>query len=288
MNKATSARVDNGTLILLNEQGLECNRFGNQFVVAGVCGEDLVTVTKYGIVDHYTIEGGTRPVRSSKNIGGKSHDAVSIQVGTDLNFSIQLANGQTDVYSNGQKIRTTGTAKVNTPTSSSSSSSASKSSSTPPPSYSSPDISDGFMAGIGQRCKMVINEQINGPWAKIVVWMAGVIGVVAGIMTFSLTECAPLPHFILLVGIPLAVFGIGYWLRHALAKCLVRTHYGLPAVILAIALCSVNPTVGLCALAGAILIWCWPIWPLLLVVACFAGVVLAALAKAAPSMDSKR
>ena len=285
MSKTVSARVDNGTVILLNEQGLECNRFGNQFAVAGVCGEDLITVTKYGIVDHYDIEGGTRAVRSSRGIGGKSHDAVSIQVGTNLNFSIQLANGQTDVYANGQKTRTIGTARVDKPVSSS----GNTPSSAPEPTYNKVDIPDGFVAGMGYRCKVVIEEPINGPWSKVIIWMAGVVAVVAGLFAFSYTQHAdPLAHYVITFGAPAAVFGIGYWLRHALAKCLVRSHYGLPAVILALAICSADPTIGIWALIAAILVWFWPIWPLLAILAVVVAAIAMAAGRAAPQMGSKR
>lgn len=288
MSKAVSARVDNGTVILLNEQGLECNRFGGQFVVAGVCGEDLITVTRHGIVDHYNIEGGTRAIRSSRSIGGKSHDAVSIQLGTNLNFSIQLANGQTDVYANGQKTRTTGTARVNKPVPSSSSSSDQTSSGTPEPTYNTVDIPDGFVAGMGHRCKVVIEEPINGPWSKVIVWMAGVVGIVSGIFAFSYTQHAdPLAHCIITFGVPAAVFGIGYWLRHALAKCLVRSHYGLPAVILALAIFSADPTVGIWALVAAVLVWFWPIWPLLAILAVVVVAIAMAAGRTAPQMGSK-
>lgn len=285
MSKTVAARVDNGTVILLNEQGLECNRFGNQFAVAGVCGEDLITVTKYGIVDHYTIEGGTRAVRSSRSIGGKSHDAISIQLGTNLNFSIQLADGRTDVYANGQKTRTTGTARIDKPVSSSDNTS----SSAPDPTYNTVDIPDGFVAGIGYRCKVVIEEPINGPWAKVIVWMAGAIAVVAGFFAFSYTQHVdPLTHYVITYGTPAAIFGIGYWLRHALAKCLVRTHYGLPAVILAIAICNVDPTLGMWALFAAILVWFWPIWPLLSILIVVTIAIAAAAGRCAPQMGSKR
>jgi hypothetical protein len=291
MSKTVAARVDNGTVILLNEQGLECNRFGNQFAVAGVSGEDLITVTKYGIVDHYVIEGGTRAVRSSRGIGGKSHDAVSIQVGSDLNFSIQLANGQTDVYANGQKTRTTGTARVDAPVSSSISSTINTSRSEPEPTYTNVDIPDGFVSGIGHRCKVLVNEPIKGPWSKIILWLVGTVALVVGVIVFKGTTAAgvePLPCYIVTFGIPAAVFGVGYWLRHAFAKCLVRSHYGLPAVILAIAICSIDPTIGMWALAAAFLLWFWPIWPILLILVCVVGIVAVAIGRAAPQTGGRR
>ena len=113
--QVVAARVDNGKVYLLNQQGLACNQFGSTFAAAGVCGEDLVVVSESGIVDHYKIEGSTRP--TYKCGLGKTYDAVSIQVGTNLNFSIQRSNGQTDVYANGQKTRTTGAAGIDKPAS---------------------------------------------------------------------------------------------------------------------------------------------------------------------------
>jgi len=135
--QVVAARVDNGTVILLHEHGGEVNRFGSTYAVAGVSGDDLIVVSESGGVDLYKIEGGTRAVYS-KGLG-KTSDPVSIQVAPGLNFSIQKSNGQTDVYAAGHKVRTTGTAQVEQPTSCSSEEDTS--------SYYSDDESSSYYGG---------------------------------------------------------------------------------------------------------------------------------------------
>jgi hypothetical protein len=286
--QVVAARVDNGTVILLHDQGGECNRFGTTYAVAGVSGDDLVVVSESGGVDLYKIEGGVRAVYS-KGLG-KTTNPVSIQVGPGLNFSVQKSNGQTDVYAAGQKVRTTGTARVEQSSTPTSSSSSSSSDSEPLYRHSENfDVPEGFIGGIKFKCQEVINDPIPGPWCTIVEWIAGAVALISGYFAFMLSQnCQPLQHGIITVGVPLAVFGTGYWLRHAFAKCLVRSHYGLPAVILALALCSADPTIGITALIAALLVWFWPIWPLLFILVCTVGLILIALGRAAPSMDSKR
>lgn len=283
----TSARVENGTVVLLNEHGGPGNRLGNQAAVAGVCGTDLIVVTKHGLVEHYKIEGGERAVYNRHL--GKSYDPVSIQVNAGLNFSVQKENGQTDVYVNGQKSRTIGEAKVSQPTQSKTQKDDEiQENSSSSDSYgNSGDAPDGVMAGMMYRCKEVINTPINGPWAKICAWLMAITGVVVGVMLHAgaPTNLESWQHFVLVVGSAIAIGGLGYWLRHALAKCFVRSWYGAPAVLLASVIYSVDPTIGIWALAAAFLLWFWPMWPIMIIVIAVALLVLVALGKCAKTKD---
>ena len=100
-------------------------------------------------------------------------------------------------------------------------------------------------------------------------------------MAFNQTAGNMWQHYVMLAGIPIAGAALGYWLKNALAKVLVRSWYGLPAVILAIAICNTNPEVGIWVLLAAILLWVWPIWPLLVIVFAFAAIIFYALGKGA-------
>lgn len=111
MNQNTvAARVENGTVILLDDHGLPGARIGNQFATAGVCGDTLIAVKKDGMVEEFKLKGMTA---SYVNHLGRSYDPISIQVGLNKNFTIQRENGQSDVYVDGRKIRTNGEAKIN-------------------------------------------------------------------------------------------------------------------------------------------------------------------------------
>jgi len=268
-----SARVDNGKVILLNEQGGTSKQFGSTYAVAAVCGDDLVVVSDSGTVDLYAIEGGTRP--SYKRGMGSSPGPVSIQLGTGLNFSIQRSNGQTDVYAGGSKARTTGTPNYGTK---STSSNTSEKESTP--SCSNDDsgggslyVSDSFMAGIGRRCKACFTEPSTGPWADVVLWIAGVASVAAAIVVGMDSS------FVAGIVAGAMTFAGGYFLRHGWARCLVRSHYGLPAFIAAWVIFSYYPTVGGWLLFGSILLWFWPLWPLMAIIVVLIGAIAAGLGK---------
>lgn len=266
-----SARVDNGKVLLLNEQGGTSNQFGSTYAVAAVCGDDLVVVSDSGTVDLYVIEGGTRP--SYKRGLGSSPGPVSIQLGTNLNFSVQRSNGQTDVYVGGSKSRTTGTPNYGTKSNTSEKEST--------PSYTSDDdsgggslyVSDSFAAGIGRRCKACFAEPSTGPWAKVVLWIAGVASVATAIVVGMDSS--------FLVGIVAGAttFAAGYFLRHGWARCLVRSHYGLPAFIAAVIIYNSYPAIGGWLIFGSILLWFWPLWPLMAIIAVLAVCIAAGLGK---------
>jgi hypothetical protein len=281
----TSARVDNGTIVLLNEQGLPGTRIGNQFVVAGVCGEDLICVTKHGEVQHYTIEGGQRPVFARSL--GKSHDPVSVQVGSGLNFSVTRSNGQTDHYVSGMKTRTTGDAKTECSVQVETYTKAESEYSTPVHDYSNAEESNGFLARIGDKCKSLFVDPIPGPWAKIVVWFSvlssiGAAGVVA-------TRASNLDSNQMIAIMCLLAINIGasYWLRNVIAKVLVRSWYGAPLVVLGALISQSYPEVGGFVILAGVVAWFWPIWPLALIVGGVACVVMAAAGKSAQTMDKR-
>ena len=251
--------------------------FGSTYVAAAVCGDDLVIITESGTIDLYRVnEPGFTGSFSYKRGLGKSFDPVSIHLGTNLNFSVQRSNGQTDVYVGGSKSRTTGTPNHGTK---STSSSTSEKESTP--SYASDDdsgggslyVSDSFAAGIGRRCKACFTEPSTGPWADIVLWIAGVAGVAAAIVVGMDSS------FIAGIVAGAIVFSGGYFLRHGWARCLVRSHYGLPAFIAAWVIFSYYPTVGGWLLFGSILLWFWPLWPLMAIIAVLIGCIAAGLGK---------
>jgi hypothetical protein len=276
--KVTAARVDNGTIILLDEHGLPGQRFGTQYAVAGVSEDCLIAVTKHGNVEQHKIENGN--ARCIKNSLGKSCDPISVQVGSPGNFIVERANGQSDVYVNGGKVRTTGEAKVPSSPQKSSSSSPERESSYESTSYESVEIPDGILGGVAFRCKQVIAEPIKGPWATICFIIAIVCGIVGGFVAFNQTAGNIWQHYVMLAGIPIAATALGYWLKNAFAKVLVRSWYGLPAVILGIAICNTNPEVGIWVLLAAILLWVWPIWPLLLITFTFVALILFIFGKA--------
>ena len=60
------------------------------------------------------------------------------------------------------------------------------------------------------------------------------------------------------------------------------------AVILALAIYSADPTIGIWALIAAILVWFWPIWPLLAILAVVVAAIAMAAGRTAPQMGSKR
>jgi hypothetical protein len=265
----TAVRVDNGRIILLDSNGFPGQIFGNQYAVAGVSGDCLIAVTKHGLVEEHKIENGN--ARSVRGNLGKSHDPVSIQVGSPGNFIIEKANGQSDVYSNRNKIRTTGEVKFQVPASIAQS--PSTPSRTDESNYKSPQIPDEFLSGIRIRCAQVIKDPISGPWSNICFWIATIAGVVGGIFAFSQTAGNMWQHYAMLVGIPIVAVSIGFVFKNALAKIIVRSWYGLPAVIISIAIINTSPEIGIWFLLAAIILWIWPIWPLILIV--FTSLIMA-------------
>ena len=106
----TSARVENGSVVLMDVGGFSVNRFGSTYIAAGLYEEDLVVVSERGIVEHYKVECG-RPIYCS-NLGKATYSAVSIHIHNNLNFFLNYANGKTDVYINGRKEYTADTSDI--------------------------------------------------------------------------------------------------------------------------------------------------------------------------------
>lgn len=283
--KVTSAMVNRGCLVVYDGPD-KVKEFGQNFVAAAAASpEKVITVDRGGLVEEWKFD-PKFPSLDKVRMWGISSDAVSIQASGN-NCSVTRANGQTDMYVNGQKHRTLGTA--NTP----------KTSSEPSPgqdyqpeqSYqqteSYADIPDGFMAGMGHRCKVVITEPIPGPWAKIVVWFTAISSAIAaGVILYNTGE-ADSSLIVSTLGIVAVNAGLSYWLRHAIAKVLVRSWYGAPLVVLGALISQSYPDIGAIVMAAGAIAWFWPIWPIALIVICVVFVVMAAVGKCVPTMERR-
>jgi hypothetical protein len=290
-DKVAGVIVENGDLICLNERGGKGNRLNGSYACAAVCGDDLVAVRKNGEIVHFDID-GPRIIYSAKGFG-KSYDPVSIQLNHGLNFTIHRANGQSDVYTNGQKTRTIGEAKNNAQMSfaesAPSNSSADHAFSTSADSGHTHDIPDGFMAGMGYRCKRLIDDPIPGPWAKISVSLSAVSSAIAGVIVFiNADKFDDTNKLLVVLGLVAVNFGICYWLRNVISKVLVRSWYGAPIVILGTLIGQSYPEVGGWVVIAGAIVWLWPVWPIALIAISVVGVVLMAIGKTTPTMGNKR
>jgi hypothetical protein len=282
-DKVAGVSVENGDLILLNENGGKGNRINGSYTCAAVCGGDMVAVRESGEVQHFNIE-GPRAVPSGKNFG-KSYDATSIQLNDGLNFMVQRSNGQTDVYTGGQKSRTIGEVTTSAPSSNSADDYESPVAS-PSQSY---DVPDGFMAGMAYRCDRLIKDPIPGPWAKICVWLTALSSLVAAVLIYmSMSTLADPTKMYAAFGIIAANFGLCYWLRNVLAKVLVRSWYGAPLVTLGAFVMPSYPEAGSAMLIGGLIAWLWPVWPIAIIAVTVVGLVLVAIGKTTPTMGNNR
>ena len=78
--------------------------------------------------------------------------------------------------------------------------------------------------------------------------------------------------------------GLSYWMRNVIAKILARYYIGLPALLLALALNYFNIavegiSVGPWAIAAAVILWAWPVWPIVAVTFVILGAIAPALCK---------
>lgn len=259
--------------------------FGQNFVAAAVASpEKVITVNKGGLVEEWRFD-PKFPSLDKVRMWGTSDGAVSIQASGD-NCTVTKANGQTDMYINRQKSRTVGNA--NTP----------KTSSEPPPlpeessyqpeqPYQYEEAPDGFMAGLGYRCKRVIKEPINGPWATICV----VLGTLAAAYySYVLSNNPNLTYptgYYVLPGVVVAGLGLSYWLRNVLAKILVRSWYGLPLTLIGLHIIPADQHVGIAVTTLGVALWVWPAWPLIVIALAIFFVVMAAIGKSTPTMDRR-
>lgn len=284
--KITSVMVNQGCLVAYDGSE-KVKEFGQNFVAAAVASpEKVITVNKGGLVEEWKFD-PKFPSLDKVRMWGTSDNAVSIQASGN-NCNVTRANGQTDMYINGQKSRTVGSANTPAPKTSNQSSSEDYE---PEQSYqqsnSSADIPDGFMAGMGHRCKVLITEPIPGPWAKIVVWFTAISSAVAaGVILYNIGEVDS-SLVISTLGLVAVNVGLSYWLRHAIAKVLVRSWYGAPLVILGALIGQSYPDIGVIVMAAGAIAWFWPIWPIALIVICVVFVVMAAVGKSVPTMDRR-
>lgn len=281
----TSVMVTEGRLVAYDGSE-KVKEFGQNFVAAATASpEKVITVNKYGHVEEWKFD-PKFPSLDKVRMWGTSDNAVSISASGN-NCNVTRSNGQTDMYVNGQKSRTLGTA--NTPKTSSEPSS--KEDYQPEQSYqqsdTSADIPDGFMAGMGHRCKVLITEPTPGPWAKIVVWVAAISSAVAaGVILYNTGEVDP-SLIVSALGLVAVNVGLSYWLRHVIAKVLVRSWYGAPLVIVGTLIGQTYPDIGGIIIAAGAIAWLWPIWPIALIVVCVVFVVMAAAGKSVPTMDRR-
>lgn len=287
-DKVTGVRVDqNGTLVPLDERGGPLNPLGGSYVCASVCGDDLIAVRKSGEIVHFKIDG---PRISSTGKGfGNSQNPVSIQLNHGLNFMIQRANGQTDVFTDGQKTRTIGEA-IRPSSQPSNSSSSSSSQSSESPAASEPyNVPDGIMAGMAYRCERLIKDPIPGPWTKICVWMSAVSSLIAGaIVFFNATKFDDPTKIAVALGLVVINFGVCYWLRNVIAKVLVRSWFGVPIVVLGALIGQSYPEVGGWVVLAGVVAWFWPVWPIAIIAVTVVGLVFVAIGKTTPTMGNNR
>ena len=280
------ARVENGSAVLLNERGLAVRNVGQQVVCAGVSGDDLVYVTKQGNVYKGKIRGDGNSVENVLGMGGKAYDAVSMSMGGGLNFSITCSDGTVHYWANGQKTRTDTSNRI-IPTQQAPERQKEQSSESEPTVVYA-DVPDGFMAGLGHRCKVLINEPIPGPWAKIVVWLTAISTVIGIITVLLLAGQLESNQLLTALGILAINAGVCYWIRNAIAKVLVRSWYGAPIVIIGALISQTNPEIGGLIVLGGVIAWFWPIWPIALIAITVVGLVMMAIGKSTPTMGDRR
>ncbi len=150
---------------------------------------------------------------------------------------------------------------------------------------------------IGDRCKRLFNEQIPGWWhiAGIVLLTVppSILSVYAAVRLVQ-QEGASRPLVTTLFVSPLLIFALSYWLRNVTAKILARYYIGLPALIIALGLNHFNVAVegvavGPWAILAAVILWIWPVWPVVAVAFVLLAAIAPALAKAGgPTMGSRR
>jgi hypothetical protein len=286
-DKVAGVSVENGDLVLLNENGGKGNRINGSYTCAAVCGDDLIAVRKSGEIVHFIIDGPR--LNSSGKSFGNSQNPVSIQLNHGLNFMIQRANGQTDVFTSGQKNRTIGEA-IQSSTQPSSSASSSSSQSSESSAASEPyQVPDGIMAGMAYRCERLIKDPIPGPWAKICVWLSALSSLIGGaIVFFNATKFDDPTKIAVAFGLVVINFGVCYWLRNVIAKVLVRSWFGIPIVLLGALIGQSYPEVGGWVALAGVVVWFWPVWPIAIIAVTVVGLVFVAIGKTTPTMGNNR
>ena len=230
----TGVRIDNGTMILLDHNGNPNNRINGSYVAAGVAGDHLISVNKYGHVEDWRINNSTSSGRleDMRSLDNGATGAVTIQVSGPGTCIVACENGKQHVYSNYDKTRTISGPgpKSSRPSSNSSNEKEDFVPTSSSDSYNH-QIPDGFLAGLGHRCKTLVNEPITGDRAELWTKLAFAIGFLAGLATAIISFIAAdnsgsWERLLIAFGIIVVNTGISYWLRNMYAKALVRTHYG--------------------------------------------------------------
>ena len=128
-------------------------------------------------------------------------------------------------------------------------------------------------ASLGNRCKTLFNEQIPGWWhiagAVLMTVLLSALSIYTAVRMIQQGGSSTL-LVITLFASPLIFMGLSYWMRNVIAKILARYYIGLPALLLALALNHFNIAVegiavGPWAIGAAVLLWIWPVWPVVAV-----------------------
>ena len=140
---------------------------------------------------------------------------------------------------------------------------------------------------LGERCKKLFHEQIPGNWH-----ISGVVLMSVLLSSLSIYTAARMMQregsstllLITLFASPLIFIGLSYWMRNVIAKILARYYIGLPALLLALAISHFNIAVegiavGPWAVVVAVILWIWPVWPLVAVTFVLLGSIAPALGK---------
>lgn len=286
---------DDGTMILLTNRGGHNTTIRGSYIAAGVAGDHLISVNRHGHVEDWTINNSTNVGRleNKRALDNSATGAESIQVSGPGTCTVICKNGQKHVYSNYTKVQTvSGRPPAPIPSNTPKSQEDSSSYDTAPQTVYA-DMPDGFLAGMGHRCKVIVDEPITGPRAKLWTNTAFAIGVLtsvlSGVLVYLAVQANNGSYGLLIAAGTIAVsVGLSYWLRHMIAKVVIRTHYGLPLVILGAMMCESLPDIGPFVLIGGLILWFWPIWPIALIAICMLGVIAMAIGRSVPDTGSRR
>lgn len=277
-SKMTSILVKDGRLSVYN--GPSCLReFGGEFVAAAIASpEKALTVNKHGLVEEWSFNPKTSGFNKVRQ-WGYSRDPLSIQANGD-DCTVVRANGQSDMYVKGSKVRTVGSERTPSLSVSSSGSFRESSSSEGPVKTNGGEGPSGLVAGLVYKCQQAFTQPVKGPWS----WICFIAGILITVLfSFILSQSPKLTFpngYFVIAGAFLAGVGLSYVIRHLMAKILVRSWFGLPIVWLGSELIPVEETVGMTVTALGVILWLWPLWPLLIIVLTGALVFLAAFSRA--------